>query len=466
MFLVRMFDQRVLQPSKIFIFSLITFSAIIFFIHIDGVIYHDSIPEVLQSHSHTSREGLSSSITVSARVLNKGPRSQLRSQRLGFGNLRNRAKITAVSTIFFSRPAPQFKTLVTAIHVPLRSMQEEKDEVDDGSDQRVLVAPFNSTEEERITWFQGKLHEFKILKSDNLSRQFHARVMGFFSHESCEAKFFMTWIKPASSFGARELLSVESVFKVHPKACLIILSRTLDSIHGHRILKPFLDHGFKVKALTPDLQFLFKGTPAEGWFNLLRKGKKDPGEIPLFQNLSNLLRLAVLYKYGGVYLDTDFIILKPLTGLRNCIGAQSMDLGYKHWTRLNNAVLIFDMKHPLLLRFINEFALTFDGNKWGHNGPYLVSRVVERLGNRPGSFNFTILPPMAFYPVDWNKIGGLLRKPKTKGESKWVEAKLLQLSGATYGVHLWNKQSSKLMIEEGSVIGRLVSDHCIICKTL
>lgn len=33
--------------------------------------------------------------------------------------------------------------------------------------------------------------------------------------------------------------------------------------------------------------------------------------------------------------------MKPLTGLRNSIGAQSTSLGSKHWTRLNNAVLIF-----------------------------------------------------------------------------------------------------------------------------
>jgi lactosylceramide 4-alpha-galactosyltransferase len=237
----------------------------------------------------------------------------------------------------------------------------------------------------------------------------------------------------------------------------------LDSIHGYKILKPFLDKGFKVQAITPNLLSLFKGTLAESWFHELRKGKKDPGEIPLFQNLSNLIRLVVLYKYGGVYIDIDFILLKPLIGLRNCIGAQSMDYGTKQWTRLNNAVLIFDKNHPLLLRFINEFALTFDGNKWGHNGPYLVSRVVERLEKKHG-LKFSILPPLAFYPADWNKISGLFKKPKARSEEKWVEAKLRQLSGKTYGVHLWNKQSSGLVIEEGSVIARLVSNHCVICK--
>ncbi|XP_057435204.1 uncharacterized protein LOC130727921 isoform X1 [Lotus japonicus] len=414
----RMFHRRVLKRGAklyISIFSLITISAIIFLIHDDGVIYHDSL-EVLQGQSHRNEEEIKS-------------------------------------------------TLALATHIALRSMQEQRDGVDKGS-QRVLIAPLNVTEEERIAWFRGNLHEFKILKSNNLTRQFHARVQGFFNHDhQCESQFFMTWISPASSFGAREFFCLETLFKVHPGACLVILSRTLDSTHGHRILKPLLDRGFRVQAVSPDFSFLLKGTPAEAWFHQLRKGKKDPGEIPLFQNLSNLIRLAVLYKYGGVYLDTDFLVLKPLTGLRNCIGAQSMDLGSKQWTRLNIAILIFDMNHPLLLRFIHEFALTFDGNKWGHNGPYMVSRVVAKLGKSPG-FKFTILPPVAFYPVDWLKIGGFFRKPKTQGEAKWVDAKLIQLSGESYGIHLWNKQSSRFLIEEGSVIARLVSEHCVICNSL
>lgn len=403
--------------TKIFsVFSLITLSTIFFLIQGDHYIYHDS----LKLHA-----------------TNKEPLVMLQAQRSTLSTLDNYHN-----------------------HKPLlHSIQEKKDEVvDDYANQRVLVAPLNLNKEQRVAWFKEYLQEFKILKSDKLAKQFHARIQQFLKKNSCDTQFFMTWISPSTSFGEREFLSIESLFKVQPQACLTILSRTLDSIHGYKILKPFIDKGFKVQAITPNLPFLLKGTLAESWFHELRKGKKDPGEIPLFQNLSNLIRLAVLYRYGGVYLDMDFILLKPLNGLRNCIGAQSMDLGFKHWTRLNNAVLIFDKNHPLLLRFIDEFALTFDGNKWGHNGPYLVSRVVEKLGKRHG-LNFTILPPMAFYPADWNKISGFFRKGSNRVEEKWVEAKLNQLSGETYGVHLWNKQSSGLVIEEGSVIARLVSNH-------
>ncbi|KDP24472.1 hypothetical protein JCGZ_25036 [Jatropha curcas] len=348
-------------------------------------------------------------------------------------------------------------------HIQLHSTHELIiEEVVYTENQNSLVPPFNVTEAERIQWFREKLPEIKIFKSNNSSQEYHNRVLEFFD-KKCEVKFFMTWISPVQSFTRREFIAIESLFKAHPCGCLMILSESLDSKKGYGILKPLIDRRFKVTAVKPDLAFLVKNTPAETWFQEMKNGYKDPGEIPLAQNLSNLLRLLVLYKYGGIYLDTDFIVLKSFIGLRNSIGAQSIDAVSRNWTRLNNAVLVFDREHPVLFKFIEEFAATFDGNKWGHNGPYLVSRVAQKLSGRPG-FNFTVLPPMAFYPVNWNKIGGFFKKPGNKADSRWVKAKLLQLSGDTYGVHLWNKQSSRIRIEEGSVMARLISDQCVICE--
>ncbi|KAL1819075.1 hypothetical protein ACET3Z_013944 [Daucus carota] len=354
---------------------------------------------------------------------------------------------------------------VSIIVTQRESPKEEVEKSENWSQDHIsMVAPVNVTMEERIAWFKKKLPDFEILKETPKALQFEKRATEFFGSDNdhCRIKFYMTWISPASLFGDREVLALESLFKSNPNGCLMILSRTMDSLQGLKLLNPITEHGFKVVAVTPDLSFLFKNTPAESWFDDLKSGNKDPGEIPLAQNLSNLIRLAVLYKYGGVYLDTDFIVLKDFSGLRNSIGAQSSDVN-GNWTRLNNAVLVFDKNHPLLYKFIEEFASTFNGNRWGHNGPYLVSRVASKFATSH-DFNFTILPPMAFYPVYWTRIQGFFRKPRSRESSKWVEAKLLQLSGETYGVHLWNRQSSRLRIEEGSIMGRLISEHCILCN--
>ncbi|CAI9097328.1 OLC1v1033722C1 [Oldenlandia corymbosa var. corymbosa] len=295
--------------------------------------------------------------------------------------------------------------------------------------------------------------------------EFDSRVDSFLHNRGlwCQVQFFMTWISPAKSFRDRQFLVLDSLFKNNPNACLIILSKELDSGPGRLILKPLIDRGYRVAAFDPDLKSLFKNTPVEAWLKDIQGGNKDAGGIPLAQNLSNLMRLAALYKYGGVYLDTDFIVLRDFSGLRNAIGAQSMEKNGK-WTRLNNAVLIFDKNHPLLYEFMKEFQRYFDGSKWGHNGPYLVSRVIERV-TKQKRYNFTVLPPKAFYPVDWTRIDGFFKRPNDPAFVKWAEAKLhrFKKGNETYGIHLWNRQTGRMKIEKGSIMAELISHHCIIC---
>ncbi|EFH64369.1 alpha 1,4-glycosyltransferase family protein [Arabidopsis lyrata subsp. lyrata] len=299
------------------------------------------------------------------------------------------------------------------------------------------------------------------------SRQrFKTKFKSFLSKSSCESLFFMTWISSIESFGDRERFTIESLFKFHPNSCLILVSNSFDCDRGTLILKPFTDKGLKVLPIKPDFAYIFKDTSAEKWFERLKKGTFSPGVIPLEQNLSNLLRLVLLYKYGGIYLDTDVIILKSLSNLHNVIGAQTVDPVTRKWSRLNNAVLIFDKNHPLLKRFIDEFSRTFNGNKWGHNGPYLVSRVIARINISSSSdLGFSVLPPSAFYPVDWTRIKGFYRAPTSETEANWLRKRLTHLRKNTFAVHLWNRESKKLRIEEGSIIHQLMSYSCIFCNS-
>ncbi|CAK9164588.1 unnamed protein product [Ilex paraguariensis] len=309
---------------------------------------------------------------------------------------------------------------------------------------------------------------FRMLRSETRIKQFSTRLKEFFSgspsNSSCKFRFFMTWISSLESFGGRELFTVQSVFKSHPNGCLLIASNSMDSRRGMKILRPFWNHGFRVTAISPDFDYLFKQTAAQECFDRLKRGNVDPGAVSLGQNLSNLLRLCLLYKFGGIYIDTDVIVLKSFGNLRNAIGAQTIDLKTRNWSRLNNAVMVFDKEHPLVYKFIEEFALTFDGNKWGHNGPYLVSRVVSRMIGKAG-FNFTVLPPVAFYPTDWSRIRSLFQGPRNETHLKWLLAKLEQICRQSYVVHLWNKQSRRLKVAEGSIIGRIMSDCCGFCNS-
>ncbi|XP_010918479.2 uncharacterized protein [Elaeis guineensis] len=303
------------------------------------------------------------------------------------------------------------------------------------------------------------------------SSRFSARVAEFFyGHRSnslnspCKPRFFMTWISSSEIFRSRELFAVESLFKSHQDACLLIVSNAMDSASGEKLLRPFSERGFRLAAMSPDFPYLFKNTPAEPWFDRLLQGKVDPGTVPLGQNLSNLLRLAILYKYGGVYIDTDVIVLRSFDGLKNAIGAQSVYAKTGNWSRLNNAVMVFDEKHPLLYKFMEEFARTFNGSRWGHNGPYLVSRVVSRVAGRPG-FEFRVLPPEAFYPVDWQRIWGLFQAPRNGSHWKWIVERHDFIRRRSFALHLWNRESTRIKVEEGSIIGRIMSEYCLFCNS-
>ncbi|CAF1935868.1 BnaCnng24210D [Brassica napus] len=343
----------------------------------------------------------------------------------------------------------EIKTVVP--YLPLRSERE-------------LSAGKNNYTIKQITTVKenNNLEILETFGGKGVSEKFQQRATEFL-RDDCEVSFMMTWISPVDKFGKRDVLSVESVFKSHPRGCLIILSSTMDSPQGFRVLKPFLDRGYRVTAVTPDLPFLLKDTAGESWLEEIKTGKRDPGKISLAQNLSNLMRLAYLFKFGGVYLDTDMIVLKSFKPLRNVIGAQTLEPVSRNWTRLNNAVLVFDKNHPLLRKCIEEFALTFNGNVWGHNGPYLVSRVARAVEGTVG-YNFTVMTPPAFYSVNWIEIGKLFKVPRTEKDRKRVEVKVLEMQRRSYGLHLWNKFSSKFEIEKGSAMDKIVSDHCVICE--
>jgi lactosylceramide 4-alpha-galactosyltransferase len=67
--------------------------------------------------------------------------------------------------------------LTAIIKQPLRSMQEVIKEVDHSEHQSSVIPPFNLTEEERIAWFRKKASGFEILKSNNLTKEFHGRFL-------------------------------------------------------------------------------------------------------------------------------------------------------------------------------------------------------------------------------------------------------------------------------------------------
>jgi len=108
--------------------------------------------------------------------------------------------------------------------------------------------------------------------------------------------------------------------------------------------------------------------------------------------LSDVIRFDVLYKYGGIYLDVDMEVIRPLDELLN----YDAFLGYESPGRINAA--IFGAKPQL--EFINQCSLALDYHYKSLGKFRPIPEIVTSVANSSDCSNIYIAPPHVFYPYN------------------------------------------------------------------
>ncbi|KAH7960624.1 hypothetical protein HPB49_021702 [Dermacentor silvarum] len=146
--------------------------------------------------------------------------------------------------------------------------------------------------------------------------------------------------------GARTACAVESASRLHPHWSVHYLHASA------RFLSPFcpfvrLLRTFRnVRFAYLDYKSHFKDTVLDLW---LREGayKRSPYETV---HLSDGLRLGLLFKYGGVYVDFDVIFLRSLEGIDDAVVACSAD------DTVTNNFFAFSARHSFIRECLEDFA--------------------------------------------------------------------------------------------------------------
>ncbi|CAN8008825.1 unnamed protein product, partial [Ixodes pacificus] len=110
--------------------------------------------------------------------------------------------------------------------------------------------------------------------------------------------------------------AVESAALHHPKWTVSLLNA--ENSEKPRSPSPFFDllRGIpNVDIRSIKLSEVLEGTPLSSW-NFSGALRSSPYRAV---HLADVLRLAVVYKYGGVYLDLDIVVLRSLEDLHNCV---------------------------------------------------------------------------------------------------------------------------------------------------
>ncbi|KAK3889589.1 hypothetical protein Pcinc_006437 [Petrolisthes cinctipes] len=116
---------------------------------------------------------------------------------------------------------------------------------------------------------------------------------------------------------------------------------------------------------TLDLDKIFHATPVNKLFNSRRWTRNDTWPVEV---LSDMLRVSVLWHWGGIYSDTDVISIKPFTIPVNAVGLEAKGLiasAFLSFTK-NNSVLwalmkdinthFIDFKNTFLIHFFNKMS--------------------------------------------------------------------------------------------------------------
>ncbi|CAM0906331.1 unnamed protein product [Alopecurus aequalis] len=258
----------------------------------------------------------------------------------------------------------------------------------------------------------------------------------FFEYGKCSMRVFMVWNSPQWAYGVRHQRGLESLLLQHPEACVVVLSETLEL----EAFQEFVKEGYKVAVAVPNLDELLEGTPTHIFASVWYEWRKTIN-YPL--HYSELIRLAALYRYGGIYLDSDVIVLKSLKSFRNSVGTVKQ---VPKDSSFSGAVLVFEKQSPFLVECLKEWYSTYDDTLMQWNGAELMTRVIRNHSDSDQNrehLEIKLEPSFTFYPISSTDIMRIVNDSTT--------------------FHLWNSITSSLVPESNSLVERILNHHCLHC---
>ncbi|KAH7965488.1 hypothetical protein HPB49_008391 [Dermacentor silvarum] len=243
--------------------------------------------------------------------------------------------------------------------------------------------------------------------------------------------------------GPREACSIESACRNNGDYTVHLLSTgniSSSDCPYQRVLSKFPN--FRSAGLNVSLELA--GTQLEPLHAIGGALNESPYKV---EHLSDFLRYVVLWKSGGVYLDTDVIVMKSLKGIRNTV----FYLSKNEIHGVANGILFFDKQHPVIGALIDKCARVYNPYWWTTCGPAIMSLLpLDTEFSRLVNFS----NESAFFPVPWYKGLDLFHPGKASA--------VLRAANASFGVHFWNNLSKNTRVVPGSgcAMDVLARDHC------
>lgn len=167
-------------------------------------------------------------------------------------------------------------------------------------------------------------------------------------HGPCQRACIFFELANVPFLSAVSRCSIEAAATLHPDRNVVVLLYGSSATINVSLTAADLTVLNNVHFVPTSFGVVTKGAPGLGDWAV-----EEPRTVGLLLGAS---RQALLYKFGGVFMDLDAIAVASLAGLRNTIGLQG---GGVHWSterdgrsyyslEANNAVLVFDRGNPIV----------------------------------------------------------------------------------------------------------------------
>ncbi|XP_065165048.1 lactosylceramide 4-alpha-galactosyltransferase-like [Atheta coriaria] len=261
------------------------------------------------------------------------------------------------------------------------------------------------------------------------------------------------------SLDARQACAVESAARSNPHWDVYITFSAPGLIHtsssqNDRILGALREYD-NVRLVHLNFENYTRNTPLE---EIYRSGRLDYSSYPI-SHASDILRYLTLFKFGGIYMDLDVVVVKSMEDLKpNYAGAE---------TQWNVAAGVISMGHEGAGHRYAEACLAdlkqhFSAHEWGNNGPMIVTRLLRQLCKVELSKDmmnrtcdeFHVYPPFMFYPVPWVDW-------KLYFDRESVP-KVFRMIKDSHVLHVWNKHSAgnKVPVGEATAYTTFARKFC------
>ncbi|XP_041419440.1 alpha-1,4-N-acetylglucosaminyltransferase-like isoform X2 [Xenopus laevis] len=205
------------------------------------------------------------------------------------------------------------------------------------------------------------------------------------------------------------MCAVESAARIYPTRPIAFFMKGLPKINTvedenkAKIKFPSFSSYDNIYLFPLKLEEIFSNTPLLPWYKKVNTNNENDWT----KVSSDASRLALIWKYGGIYMDTDIISVRPIP-LKNFVAAESNDI-------YSNSVFGSLPHHSFTSKGMEDFVQNYNGAILGHQGPDLFARILKKFFCALPGFkytedvrcgNITLTNPDRFYPIagpSWKK---------------------------------------------------------------